>query len=138
LTSKGLILYYSVTGNTKAAVDLFSDKLFDKANTRHGLENVDVNKYEYIVFATSTWGRGIPPKPFFKIRDELASTKGKTIALIGSGRSDFEFFCGALDLLEQITQSKNTILFKYKYEGYPTERNFDEMKILIKQMEELL
>lgn len=138
MTSKGLILYYSVTGNTKASVDLFSDELFEKVNARRNIEEVEMGKYSYIVFATSTWGRGIPPKPFFKIRDKLSNLSGKTIALIGSGRSDFEFFCGALDLLEQITQSKNTILFKYKYEGYPTERNFDEMKILIKQMEELI
>lgn len=136
LTSKGLILYYSATGNTKASVDMFSDTLFDKVNTRHDTDSFNLNNYKYIVIATSTWGRGVPPKPFFTLRDKLANLKDKYIVLIGSGRSDFEFFCGALDLLEHITKDKNKILFKYKYEGYPTDVVFRDLRKLVKGVEE--
>ena len=101
-------------------------------------ESLNLGDYDIIVFGTSTWGRGVPPKPFFKFRDEIVKLENKTIGLFGSGRSEYEFFCGALDLLEELLQTKNTIQFKYKYEGYPREVDFGNMKENIKILEELL
>lgn len=132
LTSKGLVLYYSATGNTKAMLKFFDEERFDIVNIRQN-RDIDFNQYNPIVIGTSTWGVGIPPKPFFSIRDELLKIQGKLIGLWGSGRSEFEFFCGGLDLIEQLLQDKNKILFKYKYEGYPKQIDFDEFEEIVKE-----
>ena len=138
LTSKkGLVLYYSATGNTKSILPLFDESKFDVLDIKKN-QDIQFNNYEVIIFGTSTWGRGIPPKPFFKIKDELASLRGRKVGLFGSGRTEYEFFCGALDLLEVITQDRNKILFKYKFEGYPRDIDFNEMRKLINKTEELL
>lgn len=136
-SKKGLVLYYSATGNTKAILPLFNKELFDVLDIRKNLD-INLNIYDVVIIGTSTWGRGVPPRPFFKIRDRLASLKGKKIGLFGSGRSEYEFFCGSLDLFEQLMRSRNSIIFKYKFEGYPRDIDFKMMKSHIQQMEELL
>lgn len=138
LTSKkGVVVYFSATGNTKAFVDMFSPKLFDIVPVKQ-IDMIDISDYDLILVGMSTWRRGMPPKPFIDKVETFRKIKDKKIGLFGSGHTQYEYFCGSLDLYEQILQVENTILFKYKYEGYPTESNFEEMKILIKQMEELL
>lgn len=138
MTSKKLLVYYSMTGNTKAMIPFFEALNFDLIDIRK-VDSIDFEPYEFIAFGTSTWGRGLPPKPFFKLRDDIVKIKGKSIGLFGSGRSEYEFFCGALDLLEELLQSgNNKIVFKYKYEGYPREIDFGNMKKNIKNLEELL
>lgn len=131
LTSKGLVLYYSATGNTRAMIEFFDKDKFDIVNIRKN-QSIDFNLYNTIIFGTSTWGRGIPPRPFFKIRDELRKIRGKKIGLFGSGRSEFEYFCGALDLLEELLKDNNKILFNFKYEGYPKESVKNDFNKLIK------
>lgn len=138
LTSKGLLLYYSFSGNTKAAVNLFNEDLFDVVNIRGNEDNISFDDYDVVVIASSTWGRGAPPQPFFKIRSQLFNIKGKKIGLLGSGRSDFEYYCGALDLFEEVLEKNNNIVFKYKFEGYPKQVDFENIKKYIKQLEELL
>lgn len=133
LISKGLIVYYSATGNTKALIEYFDKDKFDIHNIRKE-NNINFDKYEVIIFGTSTWGRGIPPKPFFHIRDQIANLRGKKIGLFGSGRTEFEYFCGALDLLEELLKNNNQILFKFKYEGYPKESVKQEFQELLRSV----
>ena len=133
MISDTCVIYYSAKGNTKAIVNLFDDNKFDVYKVTE-INNVDFSYYKNIVFATSTWGRGVPPKQFFNVRDVLLSISNKNIGLFGSGQSHYEYFCGALDLLEEMLTLKNNIIFKYKYEGYPKEIDFENMKI---HMEEL-
>lgn len=117
---------------------MFDDKLFDVVNLRGNEDKVSFDGYNVIIIATSTWGRGAPPKPFFKIREKLFAIEDRKIGLFGSGRSDFEYFCGALDLFEEVLQKKNEIVFKYKFEGYPRDTDFENMKNNAKNMEELI
>ncbi|MFS0643845.1 flavodoxin family protein [Siminovitchia sp. 179-K 8D1 HS] len=131
MTSK-VIVYYSATGNTSAMLKCFNEDEFDIINIRKD-KTVDFDKYDIIIFGTSTWGRGIPPRPFFNIRDDLVRIKNKKIGLFGSGRTEFEFFCGALDLLEELLKKDNEIIFKFKYEGYPKDIDFDKFSKLVKE-----
>lgn len=120
-----------MTGNTKAMIPFFENLSFDLIDIRK-VGSIDFEPYEFIVFGTSTWGRGLPPKPFFKLREDIVNIKGKSIGLFGSGRSEYEYFCGALDLLEELLQGgNNKIIFKYKYEGYPRDSDFIKFKTIL-------
>ncbi|GEM_PF-4694101 len=110
----------------------FNESEFDIFNIRKE-RNIDFDKYDTIIFGTSTWGRGIPPRPFFEIRDKLGMLTHKKIGLFGSGRVEFEFFCGALDLLEEVLKDKNQILFKFKFEGYPKQSDFYQFDEIVKE-----
>lgn len=121
-----------MTGNTKAIAEVFKEYGFDVVNIKE-VDSSVFRKYSTIIFGTSTWGRGLPPKPFYSIRDQLVSLKNKNIGFFGSGRSEYQYYCGALDLLEEITRDKNNILFKYKYEGYPRELDFNNIRKIISE-----
>lgn len=131
MTSK-LVLFYSMTGNTKAIAEVFKENGFDVFNVKE-FNVIDIDKYSTIIIGTSTWGRGVPPKPFFKIRNELVALSNKKIGFFGSGRSEYQYYCGALDLLEELLQPKNKILFKYKYEGYPRNIDFENIRKIIQE-----
>lgn len=133
LISNTCVIYYSAKGNTKAIVNEFEKAGFTIYKVKD-IRSIDFDKYNNVVFATSTWGRGLPAKHFFNVRDVLLNISNKNIGLFGSGQSHYEYFCGALDLLEEMLSPKNSILFKYKYEGYPKEIDFNNMRV---HMEEL-
>ncbi|MGL1931024.1 MAG: flavodoxin [Desulfotalea sp.] len=109
--SKILVVYGSTTGTTESVAESIGDVL--------GANGCDVvvknvsdtsveelgGEYDVTVLGTSTWGDDEIEfqedfEPFYK---ELMSSKlkGKKIALFGCGDSDYEFFCGAVDLLEE-------------------------------------
>src|SRR5699024_450762 len=124
---KGIVLYFSATGNTKAIVDMFDEKKYDVINVRYA-KDIDLSEYNVVVLGMSTWSRGLHPNPFINIKEKIFSLKGKIIGIFGSGRSEFEFFCGAVDLMEEVTKENNIIAFTYKYEGYPKDVDFNNMK----------
>lgn len=126
MTSKTILFYYSRKGNTKAIVNLYKGKC--NIDLVSNIRKYDLKEYSTVIFATSTYGRGVPPKDFFDIRDILVKLENKKIGLFGSGNTHYEYFCGALDLLEEMLLPKNDIIFKYKYEGYPKQLDFENMK----------
>lgn len=123
LTSKA-ILYYSNSGNTKAIVEESNTDGFDVYNLKR-LSDEDVKKvflnYKTLIIGTPTLGEGVPPLYFRKIYRILNSAHGKRIGLFGSGQSVYPYFCGALDLLEDVFDESNEVVFVYKFESYPTE-----------------
>ena len=135
LTSKGLVLYYSATGNTKALVELFDKNRYDIYNVR-GFVLSDFKKYDVIVFAMSTWERGMPPNPFKEVAKEVSSLKSKTCLLLGSGRVDYRFFCGALDLYKQLLEPNNHVHEDIiRADGYPSNNVLEGAKRTIKEFE---
>ncbi|WP_170163371.1 flavodoxin family protein [Brevibacillus gelatini] len=131
LTSKA-IFYYSITGNTKSLVEQTNTYDFDVINLQKTKpEEVNFNTYDTILIGTPTIGDGIPPNVFKKIRDKLLSIEGKDIGLFGSGNSIYRYYCGALDLIEELLLHKNRIIFKFKFESYPTEKTKQEFQMII-------
>ncbi len=127
-----LLAHYSLKGNTEGIINHLDLSDFTIINLKKSIE-INLNDYDLIVFATSTYGRGTPPPPFFKIRDQLINLKHKKIGLVGSGRTEYEYFCGALDLLEEILKDKNEILFKFKFEGYPKDSDKEKFKKIMEE-----
>jgi flavodoxin I len=123
LTCKKAIFYYSNSGNTKAIVELSDTTGFDIINIKQiEPEDFTFEPYDIILIGTPTLGDGVPPSYFKKLTPQLHSLQGKKIGLFGSGNTHYTFFCGALDLLEDLLGQRNEILFKHKFESYPTER----------------
>lgn len=121
MTCKGLVLYYSATGNTKYVAELFPKSIYDIFNIKDFDVN-QLNKYDIIVLGMSTWERGMPPKAFQNIKDNLLSLEDKDIFLFGSGRIEYEYFCGALDLFEVLLSNRNRVNQIFKFEGFPTDK----------------
>lgn len=126
MTYKGLVLYYSATGNTKSVAEMFPRSLYDIENVR----NFDVdrlNNYDIIVLGMSTWQRGMPPKIFQKLAPDILALESKTFYFFGSVRVEYEYFCGALDLYKELLEKNNKkVIDIFKYEGYPNNRSFVE------------
>lgn len=133
MTCNSCVIYYSAKGNTKAIVNKFDEQGYEVYRVSD-INSVDFSKYHTVILATSTWDRGQPPKQFYAARSTLLRLKGKRIGLFGSGNSHYEYFCGALDLLEELIKKDNEIIFKYKYEGYPKQIDFENMNRIMEDI----
>lgn len=127
------MVYYSATGNTKSVAEMFPGDRFDIFNVKD-FDIDDFNKYQVIVLGMSTWQRGMPPKIFQKITPCLTELKNKDFYLFGSGRIEYEYYCGALDLFNEILNRENKVHEILKFEGYPTENKIKEAKIFIEKI----
>lgn len=137
MTSKAAY-YFSITGNTKSLLEQLPNideyDLYDLNGMKS--EEVNFKDYEEILIGTLTLGRGVPPAFFKEIFPQLFTLSKRKIGLFGSGQSHYgeEYFCGALDVLEELLKVKNEIKFKLKYESYPTPSVMEEFKQLVKEM----
>ncbi|MBM7588650.1 flavodoxin family protein [Brevibacillus fulvus] len=134
LTSKA-VFYYSMTGNTKALIescDTTGYAVFDLYEM--ALQEVDFRPYQTILLGTSTIGDGFPHDIFKKLTAQLAGMNRKRIGLFGSGNSIYPRYCGALDILEDFLRTRNEILFKFKFEGYPKRQVMEQFQQLLRDI----
>lgn len=127
------IYYYSLTGKTEALIESldFQKTKFNDIKA----ENFQFGQEEYIIIGCPTYGRGAPPLFFKKILKEIRGLKDRKIILFGSGNTIYgDDFCGALDVLEELLKNKNQIIFKFKFEGYPTESKLNEFKNILREL----
>ncbi|PID77664.1 MAG: flavodoxin [Deltaproteobacteria bacterium] len=109
--SKALIVYGSTTGNTEAVAEQISGILEEKGIevTLKNVTDATVDElggdYDLTLLGSSTWGDDEIEfqedfEPFF---EELgnANLKDKKVAVFGCGDSSYEFFCGAVDKLDE-------------------------------------
>ena len=124
------IYHYSLTGKTKAIFDYVDCTGFNVIDLR----NISVDTFDFtgdvLIIACPTYGRGAPPNLFKKLLRQLYKLESKKIGLLGSGNTIYgEDFCGALDVLEEILQSKNEIIFKLPFEGYPRAEVIEQLNV---------
>lgn len=124
---KALVVYYSATGNTQSVAETFDKEMFDVIPVRE-LDYDKLNDYKHIVIGMSTWERGMPPKVFQRNINHFKKLKDKKFYFFGSGRSEYEYFCGALDLYYEILKQQNEVTEPMKFEGYPSEKNWHYIK----------
>lgn len=94
------------------------------------VSSIDISGYDTLVIATSTLGDGEIPPVFRVLAPQFRELENKNIALFGSGNSIYPYFCGALDVFENFLGKKNRILFKFKFEEFPLERDIQELRNL--------
>ncbi|MEC1689068.1 flavodoxin [Bacillus mojavensis] len=105
---KILLVYATMSGNTEAMADLIEKGLQEAEAEVDRFEAMDIddaelfNDYEHIILGTYTWGDGDLPDEFLDLAEEMDALDftGKTCAVFGSGDTAYEFFCGAVDTLE--------------------------------------
>ncbi len=108
--SKSLIVYGSTTGNTETTAEYVAEA-FENKEIDVVLKNVtdvgvaDLSGYDIVLFGCSTWGEDEIElqDDFIPLYDSLedADLKGKKVSVFGCGDSDYTYFCGAVDAIEE-------------------------------------
>ncbi|WP_027720866.1 flavodoxin [Maridesulfovibrio zosterae] len=129
--SKILVVYGSTTGNTESVGEDIAKILEDNDHSVdiHRASEVSVNGlaegYETVFLGCSTWGdEEIELQDdFIPIYEDLdkAGLSGKNVAVFGCGDSSYEYFCGAVDVIEEKSESLGAILLSdsLKIDGDP-------------------
>ncbi len=106
-----LIVFGSTTGNTESVANMVAEVLEQK-DVEVTVKNVTDatvaelgNNFDVTLLGSSTWGDDEIEfqedfEPFFDQLDD-AQLSGKKVALFGCGDSSYEYFCGAVDKLEE-------------------------------------
>ncbi len=118
--SKLLIIYGSTTGSTEQVAEWIGAVLKPQGHVVR-IKNItdarveDLEKdHDLILLGVSTWGDdGVESQEdyvlFYKELDR-GLLKGRKVALFGCGDSNYEDFCGALDLLEAKMEKLGAII----------------------------
>lgn len=119
------ILYGSSTGNTEMIAEklhkILTPDLADLVNVDSATEK-EVNKYDYIILATSTWGIGDMQDDMEDFAEMLenADLKNKKVALIGLGDQDTypDSFVDGIGTLYNKLKNKTTFVGQWPTKGY--------------------
>ncbi len=108
-----LILYATITLNTEYVVEKLEENI--KKLNSFSVESINIEdltdfrelkNYKLIIFATSTWSEGEFPPGVNEIIEEIQDSKldlsNVSFFFIGLGESHYEFFCGALNIAEEV------------------------------------
>lgn len=129
--SKTLIVYGSTTGNTESVSDDIA-KILEKNG--HSVEIQDAadisvdglaDQFDTVLLGCSTWGEDEIElqDDFIPVFENLeqAALKGKKVAVFGCGDSSYEYFCGAVDVIEEKAGELGAVLLgeSLKIDGDP-------------------
>ncbi|WP_066628331.1 flavodoxin [Labilibacter marinus] len=109
--SKTGIFYGSSVGNTRFVAEKLADLLPEaELNPVEQAEQSDIEKYDFLILGTSTWGVGNLQDDFETFVDTLVNTdlEGKTVALFGLG-DQFTYpdtFCNGMGKLYDLIKDK--------------------------------
>ncbi len=131
--SKAVIIYGSTTGNTESTADMIDNVLRE-----NGLETVvknvvnasveELNKdYDLILLGSSTWGDDEIElqEDFNEFYVDMGRMplNGRKVAVFGCGDSSYEYFCGAVDAIqEKVKEIGGTLVTDaLKIDGDPSD-----------------
>jgi flavodoxin short chain len=128
---KVLIVYGSTTGNTESVADAIA-KFLEKSGRKVEATNAaDVavenmaEGFDAVLLGSSTWGDDSIElqDDFIPVFDSLdkAGLTGKKVAVFGCGDSSYEYFCGAVDAIEEKAEDLGAVLIgdSLKIDGDP-------------------
>lgn len=129
--SKVLVVYGSTTGNTESVSEVIAKALTNGGHAVDVQSAGDVSAenlaegYDAVFFGCSTWGDDEIElqDDFIPLYDDLdkAGLSGKKVAVFGCGDTSYEHFCGAVDVIEEKSESLGAILLgdTLKIDGDP-------------------
>lgn len=118
--SKALIVFGSTTGNTESVSDDIAKGLEKNGHSVDIKSAADVDAhgladgYDAVILGCSTWGEDEIELqddfiPIFENLDK-ANLKDKKVAVFGCGDSSYEYFCGAVDVIEEKSEALGAIM----------------------------
>lgn len=128
--NSALIVYGSTTGNTEFVASVAERILQEHCGTVKKVDAANAESaglcegYDLILFGCSTWGEDSIELqddfiPLFEQFEQIQA-KGKKTAVFGCGDSSYEYFCGAVDAIEQkLTELGAEVLDTLKIDGDP-------------------
>ncbi|MEM5009416.1 flavodoxin domain-containing protein [Niallia taxi] len=130
VSDKYLIVYYSLSGNTKRISEIIEENLISRGKevTIFPLTNqsifgdVDIEVYNHVFIGSPTYGYGKTPGNVRKFLRYLLienTFKLPTFSVFGSGETQWEHYCRAVDELEFHLSKATNVLSKLKIEQYP-------------------
>ncbi len=107
-----LIVYGSTTGNTEGVANTIAEELEAKdvetvvKNAADATIEELGNGYDLTLLGSSTWGEdeiefSADFEPYYESLDGATQLKDKKVGLFGCGDSSYEYYCGAVDKLEE-------------------------------------
>lgn len=134
-----LIVYGSTTGNTESVADTIST---DLSNADYTIKKVNVSDvevdilnetFDLYLLGSSTWGEDEIEfqedfEPFYESMKGGMNLSGKKFAVFGCGDSSYEYFCGAVDALEECLGKLGATLVceSLRIDGEPEESEINE------------
>jgi len=137
--SNALIVYGSTTGNTESVADIISTDLSKADYTIKKINVSDVGveilneSFDLYLLGSSTWGDDEIEfqedfAPFYENLNGELNLSGKKFAVFGCGDSSYEYFCGAVDALEERLAKLGARLVceSLRIDGEPEESEINE------------
>lgn len=133
----------SLKGNTVGIISDLNESDFEYVTrmTRNNVQQVEEEwvKSDIIMLGCSTYYGAkttLPefPEQLIAYKSILSSLSDKRIILFGSGNSDFQCFCGAVDYLSELLKEKNKIEGVYKFVGYPRKIEQQQFKEMVENI----
>lgn len=137
--STALIIYGSTTGNTESVADTIEADLVKASYTvkKFNVSDVEVDlldePYDLYLLGSSTWGDDEIElqedfEPFYENMTPNVSLTGKKFAVFGCGDSSYEYFCGAVDVIEDRIEKLGASLVcdSLRIDGEPEETQINE------------
>jgi len=137
--STALIIFGSTTGNTESVADTIEADLSgaDYTVKKINVSDVDVEilneTFDLYLLGSSTWGDDEIEfqedfVPFYENMNGDLNLSGKKFAVFGCGDSSYEYFCGAVDELEErIGKLGGTLVCEsLRIDGEPEESDVNE------------
>ena len=134
-----LIIYGSTTGNTESVADTIST---DLSNADYKIKKINVSDvgvdilneaFDLYLLGSSTWGEDEIEfqedfTPFYENMNGKLNLLGKKFAVFGCGDSSYEYFCGAVDSLEERLAKLGATLVceSLRIDGEPEESEINE------------
>ncbi|MDQ0215617.1 flavodoxin I [Oikeobacillus pervagus] len=134
---KVIIVYASMTGNTKQMARLIAEGIKEKGvevEVKDSFELLanELLPYDGILLGSYTYGEGEIPWEMADLHEEVQDLdlEGKAVAAFGSGDTSYLHFARAVDILEKIMQQQGATFMQpgLKIEGMPENEEEQQCK----------
>ena len=132
---KAIVVYASETGNTESVAEEVVKGL-KQGGLDVTLKNVEESnpkellEYDLVLLASSSWGDEEKElhESMVDFYEELEGIdlSGKSAAAFGCGDSEYMYFCGAVDLLEERLEEKGANLLHNPGDGFRVDGDPDQ------------
>ncbi|WP_285767729.1 flavodoxin domain-containing protein [Peribacillus sp. SI8-4] len=131
MSYKIAIVYHSAGGNTKALAEAIAALLPTAELYRiNEFELRTLPDYDALIVGTYTWGNGeLPAKSaaFYEELEQLPITSLKT-GVFGTGETNYNHFCGAVDHFRDMLFAKSQLLVTLKVEQMYQDSDLDRLR----------